>query len=66
MNIPKCSSELNKGLQINEYELVALLCKRAVELMHGAKPLIDDKSNNPIEITIKELLSGKIKASTNI
>lgn len=61
MNIPKCSSELKKGLNINEFELAILLNKRSIELMHGAKPLVDEKKNNFIETAILELITGKIK-----
>lgn len=61
MNIPKCSSELSKNLNINEFELVVLLNKRIKELVHGAKPLIENIKGSVIEIAISELLSGKIK-----
>lgn len=61
MNIPKSSAALIKGLNINEYELVILLNKRVREFIHGSKPLIEDKSNNLIELAIAELFSGKIK-----
>lgn len=61
MNIPKSSSEMTKNLQINQYELAVLLNKRVGELIHGAKNLLDDSKDNPIETAIKELISGKIK-----
>lgn len=61
MNIPKSTSEIIKNLNINEYELVCLINKRTRELMHGAKALIENKSNDFVEIAIQELLSGKIK-----
>jgi DNA-directed RNA polymerase subunit K/omega len=65
MNVPKCSSEIRKELQISEFEMVIMLNKRVTELMHGAKPLIETKEGNFIETAIKELLAGKIKSSTS-
>lgn len=64
MYIPRSSAELIKGLKINEYELSIMLSKRVREFIHGAKPLIEDKNKNIIEIAISELLSGKIKPHT--
>lgn len=64
MNIPNSSAELLKELNINEYELSILLSKRVREFIHGAKPLIEDKDHNIIEIAILELISGKIKPHT--
>lgn len=64
MYIPRSSAELIKDLKINEYELSIMLSKRVREFIHGAKPLIEDKNNNIIEIAILELLSGKIKPHT--
>ncbi len=64
MNVPKCSSEIRKGIQFSEYEMVILLNKRVNELMHGAKPLVEVKGDNYIEMAIKELLAGKIKPNT--
>lgn len=64
MEIPKSSVDLIRELNINSYELVSMLNKRVRELIHGAKPLIDDKKGSFIEIAIYELLSGKIKPHT--
>lgn len=64
MEIPKSNTELIKELNINAYELVSLLNSRVRELMHGAKPLIENKNANFMEIAIHELLSGKIKPHT--
>lgn len=61
MEIPNSSAGLIKKLNINNYQLVSLLSKRARELMFGAKPLIENKSSNFIEIAIKEVMAGKIK-----
>lgn len=61
MSLPKSTQAIIKNMNINEYQLVNLVNKRVRELMHGAKPLIDDKKDNIIEITISEILSGKIK-----
>lgn len=61
MEIPKSSAEIIKELGINGYQFVSLLSKRARELMFGAKPLVEDKSNRFVEIAIKELLAGKTK-----
>lgn len=65
MDIPKCSADLIKGLNINEYELVIMLTKRVREFIYGAKSLIEDKNRSPIEMAIAELLSGKIKPHTS-
>lgn len=61
MDIPRSSSALTKMLNINEYELIVLINKRVRELIHGAKPLIDDKKDSHIDTAISEILSGKIK-----
>jgi DNA-directed RNA polymerase subunit K/omega len=61
MNVPKCNTELKKMVNINEFEMAILLNKRASELMHGAKPLIETRGTNVIELAIHELLAGKIK-----
>lgn len=64
MEIPKSSAEMIKELNINGYQLVSLLSKRARELMFGAKPLVEDKGSSFVEIAIKELLAGKMKPQT--
>lgn len=61
MEIPKSTAELIKELNINGFQLVSLLSKRAREIMFGAKPLVEDKNSNCIELAIKELLAGKTK-----
>lgn len=61
MNTPKSSSELAKLLNLNGYEITILINKRVKELMHGAKPLVDDKKDSLIEVAISEILSGKIR-----
>lgn len=61
MSYPKSILELIRGVNINEYELVSLLNKRVRELINNAKPLIGDKKDNFIDVSISEFLSGKIK-----
>lgn len=64
MNIYSSIFELKKRFNINEYELVNLLNKRVVELMHGAKTLVNDrdsKHDNILVNAINEFLSGKMK-----
>ena len=61
MEIPKSSTELIKKGSMNEYQLVSLLSKRTREIMFGAKPLLEHKYSNLIEIAIRELLAGRIK-----
>lgn len=61
MIYPKSISELIRSADINEYEAVILFNKRVRELVHGAKPLIEEKKDNFIDIAISEFLSGKIK-----
>ena len=47
-------------MNLNKFQLVTLLSKRAKDLMLGAKPLIEDKDPNYIRKAIKEFVNGKI------
>ncbi len=61
MDIPVSSAYLAQSINVNQYQLVALLSKRAKELMFGAKPLIENSTDNYVQIAMQELLAGKIK-----
>jgi len=42
------------------FKLTALIQKRWLELMQGARPLVDTLGKTPMEIVIDEILQGKI------
>ena len=42
------------------FKLTTLVQHRVRELMDGARPLVDRKGRNDIEIAIEEILEGKI------
>ncbi len=44
----------------SRYTLVVLMAKRARQLIDGAEPLIDTKTEKPVSIAIEEAVSGKI------
>jgi DNA-directed RNA polymerase subunit omega len=43
------------------FQLTALLQKRIRELVAGAPRLVDIRSDNPIDVAIEEVRSGKIE-----
>jgi DNA-directed RNA polymerase subunit omega len=45
------------------FKLTALIQKRWRELMFGARPLVEPGGMTPIEIAIREIKEGKIKAT---
>jgi DNA-directed RNA polymerase subunit omega len=48
-----------------KYRLTALIQKRLVELMEGARPLIEDtKGKTQLEIVVQEILQDKIAADS--
>jgi DNA-directed RNA polymerase subunit omega len=44
------------------FRLTALIQRRLVELMQGARPTVDAKGLTEIEIVVKEIMEGKIEA----
>ena len=44
------------------FKLTALMQKRWVELMQGARPTVDPAGKNELEIIVQEILEGKIAA----
>lgn len=44
------------------FRLTSLLQRRWLQLMQGARPMVDTKGLSDIEIAIAELLEGKIEA----
>ena len=45
----------------SKYTMVMVVAKRARQIVEGAKPLIDTKSNKPVTIALEELLEDKIE-----
>jgi DNA-directed RNA polymerase subunit omega len=44
------------------FKLTALMQKRWVELMQGARPTVDATGKTPLEVIAQEVLEGKIAA----
>jgi DNA-directed RNA polymerase subunit omega len=44
------------------FKLTALMQKRWLELMQGARPLVDSTDKTELEIIAQEILEGKISA----
>lgn len=44
------------------FKLTALIQKRWVELMQGARPTVDPAGRSELEIIVEEILQGKIAA----
>lgn len=42
------------------FKLTALIQRRWLELMRGARPLVDTTGKTPMEIVIDEILEGKV------
>ena len=42
------------------FKLTSLIQKRWLELMHGARPLVDPAGKTEMEIVMEEILAGKI------
>lgn len=42
------------------FRLTALIQKRRLELMQGARPLVDTAGKTEMEIVIQEILEGKV------
>jgi DNA-directed RNA polymerase subunit omega len=47
------------------FKLTALMQKRWVELMQGARPTVDPAGKNELEIIVQEILEGKIAADAS-
>ncbi len=44
------------------FKLTALMQKRWLELMQGARPLVEDESQAELDVIAQEILQGKITA----
>ena len=44
------------------FKLTALIQRRLVQLMHGERPMVETKGLTLMEVVIKEIMEGKIKA----
>jgi len=45
------------------FRLTALIQRRMVELLQGARPLVDTKGLTELEVVIKEIAEDKIRAA---
>lgn len=43
------------------FKLTALIQRRMVQLLHGARPMVDDKGLTLMELVIREIMEDKIK-----
>ena len=43
------------------FRLTALIQRRLVELMQGARPMVDTRGLTDIEVVVKEILEGRIE-----
>jgi DNA-directed RNA polymerase subunit omega len=43
------------------FKLTALIQRRLVELMQGARPMVDTRGLTDIEVVVQEILDGKIE-----
>ena len=48
----------------SKYTMVMVVAKRARQLVDGAKPMVETKSNKPVTIALEELLEDKIEYSS--
>ncbi|MCU0688698.1 MAG: DNA-directed RNA polymerase subunit omega [Phycisphaerales bacterium] len=44
------------------FKLCALIQRRLVQLMEGARPLVDRNGRSDLEVAIEEIMQGKIEA----
>ena len=43
------------------FKLTALIQRRLVQLMHGARPMVEGEGLTQMELVIQEIMEGKIK-----
>ncbi len=43
------------------FKLTSLIQKRWLEIMRGARPLVETAGKTPLEVVIDEILEGKVK-----
>ena len=60
MNIPNSYTHLTRELDINRFELVTILSKRAKSIMFGAKPLLEKEKSDYFQTAMYEVLAGKL------
>lgn len=58
MIYPSLDSLVNKV--DSKYTLVVLSAKRAREIMSGADPLVESKSNKPVTVALEEIAQGRV------
>jgi len=46
------------------FRTCALIQRRLVELMDGARPLIEREGRTDLEVAVEEIMQGKIEAAT--
>ncbi|HXL03744.1 MAG TPA: DNA-directed RNA polymerase subunit omega [Bacillota bacterium] len=44
----------------SRYALVVATAKRARQLVNGARPLVETKSDKPVTIAMEEILAGRV------
>ena len=44
----------------SRYSLVVATAKRARQLVNGARPLVETKSDKPVTVAMEEILAGKV------
>jgi DNA-directed RNA polymerase subunit omega len=47
-----------------KYKLTTLIQKRWLQLLQGARPLVESRGLTPMETIIREILEGKIEAES--
>jgi len=47
-----------------KFKLTALIQRRLVEIMQGARPMVETKGLTDMEVVVKEILEGRIEAFT--
>jgi DNA-directed RNA polymerase subunit omega len=48
------------------FRTCALIQRRLVELMDGARPLIERNGRTDLEVAVEEIMQGKIEAATEM
>jgi DNA-directed RNA polymerase subunit omega len=44
------------------FKLTALIQRRIVELMQGARPMVETKGLTELEVVVREIMEGKVEA----
>lgn len=43
------------------FKLTALIQRRLVQLLHGARPMVEDQGMTLMEVVVQEIMEGKIE-----